>query len=362
MAQQSRSQPGGKRSQPGSPWPARIVGGVIILSILAIGLGVFLPRERSEQQPQPNEQVAENPTPATEGPRSTGATWQQSRQAQQTQRQEAPQAQRRSAMSRASQQPQQQSQQQPSPLQQRQDFELPSSQPTRMERAPQQSPSPAQQATSPAPAPATSTRPSPSPSASQRRSDVRQPSPSPRNAPSRAPAPSQQPRRPAPRPAAQPRPLFTPQQARRVAQQAEQTERGQRWGQLQPYIAMLQREDFQDPENWQLMQTALATTGSGMIPGGPSQGHGEVMALITKARNGREAAAMIRQYGQKSPGISLVVQQQIAGVLSTATTEKAALDGLDRVLKTTNTQLTPQTTLNLRQAVAQAVQSSAAIR
>ena len=53
----------GKRSR----WPARIIGGVIVLAILAILLGMFLPRERSEarreQSAVNNQQFATAPQP-----------------------------------------------------------------------------------------------------------------------------------------------------------------------------------------------------------------------------------------------------------------------------------------------------------
>ncbi len=70
-----------REESPGAPLPARastpgraeasgtgrmraIVGGVTILAILAIGLAVFLPREKSDQQPQAGTQTTQAPTPS----------------------------------------------------------------------------------------------------------------------------------------------------------------------------------------------------------------------------------------------------------------------------------------------------------
>jgi hypothetical protein len=141
--------------------------------------------------------------------------------------------------------------------------------------------------------------------------------------------------------------MFTPQQAQRIVQQAAATEQGQLNRALGQIGQLLRRPEYQDPEFWPIMQTALATQGAAMIPGGAGLGHAEILAMISQSRNGREAADRIERVGHRSPALPIGAQRALIRVLETARNYQDAVGGLQQVQRQYNIQLSPQTTQQL---------------
>ena len=98
-----------------------------------------------------------------------------------------------------------------------------------------------------------------------------------------------------------------------------------------------------------------------MIPGGATQGHGEILAIISRARNGAEAAtAMEKAVRQWS--LPRQVEAQCVQVLATATDYNSAINGLDSVMRSSGTQLSQQTLQQFQNSVAWAYQNQQGLR
>lgn len=148
--------------------------------------------------------------------------------------------------------------------------------------------------------------------------------------------------------------MFSPQQAQRVVQQAAQTEQAAFGRALGDIGRMLRRPEYQDPEMWGIMQSALATTGATMIPGGIQKGHAEIVAIIAQSRNGREAADRIQAVGHRTPAIPLAAQRALVAVLERCRSYQDAMAGLDQVQRQYGLQFAPDTTRQLQASIADA--------
>lgn len=286
---------------PVTPWPARIAGALVVLAILAIIiLAIRMKPGSPPVAPNAGEQVGYAQAP--------------DQQTVQTVEAAAPTGQSETQSS-------QQVPQSPAPV--------PAD--TGVQEQPSPPPLPAQSTPDPAAAPAQEPAPQPSP------------------APTNQPAP------------ASPSPAFTPREAEQVVAQAEATERGQIAGALGTLIAMLRQPEYQDPDNWQILQAALVTAGLSMIPGGVKQGHAEILAVISNSRNGAEAADRLERMGHQS-AIPIAVQRQLVHILATATSYEQVINGMDQVLRSSGTQLSDQTVAQLRQAAARAWEQRDALR
>jgi hypothetical protein len=185
-----------------------------------------------------------------------------------------------------------------------------------------------------------------------------QPAPQPQGATPTAPTPTPT---PAPTPAPnlpntpQERPLMDPRTAQQVAEQMDATEKGQLVAGLRYMAQYLRAQQFQDPENWELLVAAMATSGLSMIPGGATMGSAQVISLITNAKSGNEAANNLEQYSVNLPSaLPQAVKQQIAQVLATATNPDAAYTGVQKVLQGSGIQISQVTNNYLAQAIQQA--------
>lgn len=319
-----------------SPWPGRIAGIVVIISIIAIGLAVFLPRERNEAAPRAGQTVAENPqTPDTQvqdgyQPQNADnqAQWQPQQKLNWQQAQQSEQQLQQWQNPARQQSPQQQPQQAPAPA--------PTPTPQQPALATAQH-SDSQSSVAPSPAP---TQPAPAPA----------PSPTPQPTPTPAPQPSQAPRNP-----------INQRQATQLVQNAEATERAQRNQAIDLFIGMLRQPQYQDPENWALLAAAFATTGMSMVPGGPTSGTAEIASIVTNSRNGAEAATRLER--QKATSVlPRAVQRQLVQTIARATSYQDCVNGLDQVLRQSNTQLSDQTMAQLRGNVARAWQQQDQLR
>ena len=150
-------------------------------------------------------------------------------------------------------------------------------------------------------------------------------------------------------------PLMNPQTAQQVAEQMDATEKGQLVQGLHYMATYLRDPKFQDEEFWPIMQAALGTQGLSAIGGGATMGSAQVIALITNAKSGNEAADNIEKYTYNLPSaLPQAVKQQIAQVLSTASSPDAAYTGVQGVLKASGLQLSQVTNNYLAQAIQQA--------
>ncbi len=229
---------------PPSPWPPRIAGGVIVVSILAILLGIFLPRERPVVTPQAGP-PAPRPTPTVQPQRQTVA--------------------RAATVQRAS------------------------------------------------------------------------------------PAP----RRPVRTEARKPGALFSPSEARAAVLQAEDAERIARDQVLQLMITELRKPQYQNVENYAILCVAMQTAGLAMIPGGPKEGHLEVITVITSARTGSEAAQRLEAMGHE-PAFTLAVENALIRVLANATGYQDILAGIQSVQAETGVTLSPQAIERMKRIAADA--------
>jgi len=324
------------RKQAASPWPGRIAGIVVIISILAIGLAVFLPKEQDQGTPQAGQTMAENPqAPNSQAQTGSQASNQQSQWQPNQQKLDwqSPQAQTPAQMQQwqtSAQRQTQQSVQQPTPA------------PTQTQ-APYQAEQAATQQTQDQGAVA----PTPAPT---------QPAPAP--APSPAPQPTTA---PAPQPSPQSRNPINQRQASRLVQQAETTERYQRNQAIDVFIGMLRQPQYQDPENWGLLAAGFATMGQGMIPGGPTSGTAEITSMITNSRNGAEAAARLERQKATS-ALPSGVQRQLVRVIAQARDYQDCVNGLDQALRQSGTQLSDSTVAQLKNNIAQAWNQGGQIR
>ena len=355
MAEQAGAQTGEDRAQ--SPWPMRIVAIITVVSIAAIALGIFLPREQEEFKPVAGQEVAETSAQNAQAPQ-----WQQW-QTQQPQQQAESQTMAPDSMQQQQAQPQPQQQQQPQqfPQQQQQAQQFPQQQVQQQSQQQQpQTQTWSGRSSASAPVPQTSTgQPATSgaaasPNASQPGTQRAQ-----QAAPQASPAQGQGTASPQPGPQAGP--LFTPQQAQGLIGQAEAMERGERWGALSFLVNMLRQKEYQDPDNWPLLQAAMATSGVSMVPGGIESGHGEIFAAISNSRNGAEAANRLERMGHE-PTISPSVQRQCVQVLATARDYNGAVSGVKRVLASNKTELSAKTMQHLDQAIARAWQNRETLR
>jgi hypothetical protein len=97
-----------------------------------------------------------------------------------------------------------------------------------------------------------------------------------------------------------------------------------------------------------------------MVPGGPSIGTGEVMALITNAKTNVEAADNVDRYSRNlKSALPFNVKQQIVQALALATSADEAYRTVQQVLLKNNTTLSQQAEATLRQAAQQAEQAAA---
>jgi hypothetical protein len=174
------------------------------------------------------------------------------------------------------------------------------------------------------------------------------------------PQPNPNPNVPQPQPQEQgPKPLMDPHTAQAVADQMDATEKGELVNGLHYMATYLRSPQFQDPDNWELLQAAMATSGLSMIPGGASIGTAQVIGLITQAKNGNEAADNIEQYSYNLPSaLPQAVKQQIAQVLATATDPDQAYSGVQGVLNGSGIKISQVTSNYLAQAIQQAAQTA----
>ena len=150
-------------------------------------------------------------------------------------------------------------------------------------------------------------------------------------------------------------PLMNPQTAQQVAEQMDATEKGQLVEGLHYMATYLRSAQFQDPENWELLSAAMATSGLSMIPGGATMGSAQVISLITNAKNGNEAADNLEKYSYNLPSaLPQALKQQIAQVLATADNPDAAYTGVQNALKASGIQISQVTNNFLAQAIQQA--------
>jgi hypothetical protein len=146
-----------------------------------------------------------------------------------------------------------------------------------------------------------------------------------------------------------------------VAEQIDAAEVQQVQKQL-PTLSNWLRNDpsCRDPEFWPILQAGLATQGASMVPGGPSIGTGEVMALITNAKTNVEAADNVDRYSRNlKSALPFNVKQQIVQALALATSADEAYRTVQQVLLKNNTTLSQQAEATLRQAAQQAEQAAA---
>jgi hypothetical protein len=153
--------------------------------------------------------------------------------------------------------------------------------------------------------------------------------------------------------------MFTPQEAQRVVQQAARTEQAAFGRALGDLARMLRQPEYQDPEMWGILQSALATTGITMIPGGIQKGHAEILAIIAQSRNGREAADRILAVGHRTPAIPLAAQRALVAVLERCRNYQDAIAGLEQVQRQYGLQFAPETTQQLQAAFADAARRMA---
>jgi hypothetical protein len=87
----------------------------------------------------------------------------------------------------------------------------------------------------------------------------------------------------------------SPEAALQVLAPVEQASKAQMYQQVGLVIAFLRKPEFQDPENMQMLGAAIGTGGLDMLPGKPSFGHAEVIALVVQSETGNEAAAKLER-------------------------------------------------------------------
>jgi type II secretory pathway pseudopilin PulG len=326
-----------------SPWPMRLVVGVIALALVGIVLAVVLHSPQSTSQPQTGNSTDTTASTGATNAANNSSSLQVSATPQQQPDPNVPGSSTAVAPTTTTAAPQTSTTPQPTPN------PSPTPSPT-----PQPTPSPNP---APAPTPSPTPSPTPTPTPSPQPSPSPAPSPAPRPSPSPSPAPSPQPRpspAPAPAPNRAPRPMFSPRDANRVVQQAARTEQAAFGKALGDIGRMLRQPEYQDPDMWGIMQSALATTGTTMIPGGIQKGHAEIIALITRSRNGREAADRIQAVGHNTPAIPLAAQQALVAVLERCRNYQEAVAGLQQVQQQYGLQFAPDTTRQLQSAFADA--------
>ena len=240
-----------------SPWPKRIAAGIIVLAIVAILLGIFLPRETPEGKPNsdaptPSNAIAQNPQPTSPG--STSAHIPSARGIPQT----------RTGVGTRVQSPQT------------------SRQPSQRQQA-----------------------------------------------------------------------LFSPQEAQQLVQSVESAENAGMQQAIGLFIATLRQPEYQDPENWEIAQTALPTMLMGLAPGGLTVGYTEILGVISNSRNGAEAAARLEAIGARSI-LPVAVQQQIINFLARATDYATAASGARRILSDNGVQLSEQALAKMDAGIADA--------